>query len=264
MTAAEFFLGTHEPNWLTSTTVSLFVSDRRLRKHRRLPRARCRWALDSVGFTELSTFGSWDQGPTPAQYARRVRRYRDEIGQLAWAAPQDWMCEPWILAKTGLSVADHRRRTVHNYLTLRDLAPDLPFVPVIQGWDIADYARCVDLYAANGVDLTTAAVVGLGSVCRRQATHQAEEIVNVLHALGVTRLHGFGVKILGLQRYAHRMISADSMVWSLTARHQPLLPGCTHATCANCRRFALLWRDRVVAAMPTYQQLSLFDRGTAA
>jgi hypothetical protein len=260
MTAAEFFLGTHEPSWLASVPVPLFVSDRRLRRLRRLPRARCRWALDSGGFTELATFGTWDHGPTPAQYVRRVRWYRDQIGRLAWAAPQDWMCEPWVVAKTGLTVAEHQRRTVDNYLTLTELAPDLPFVPVVQGWEIADYPRCVDLYAANGVDLTTAAVVGLGSVCRRQASRHAEEIVNVLHAIGVTRLHGFGIKILGLRRYAHRLTSADSMAWSVRARHYPPLPGCRHASCANCRRFALLWRAQVVAGVPTHQQLSLFDR----
>jgi len=259
MTAAEFFLGTHEPSWLASCTVPLFVSDRRLRRLRRLPRGRCRWALDSGGFTELATFGTWDNGPTPAEYVDRVRRYRDEIGGLAWAAPQDWMCEPWVVAKTGLSVAEHQRRTVENYLTLRALAPDLPFVPVVQGWDIADYPRCVALYAAAGVDVTAAPVVGLGSVCRRQATRQAEEIVNVLHAMGVTRLHGFGIKILGLRRYAHRLNSADSMAWSVRARHVSPLPGCRHASCANCRRFASNWRDQVVAGMPTHQQLSLFD-----
>ena len=62
----EFYLGTHQPGWLSWATVPLFVSDRRLRRYRRLPKARTRWALDSGGFTELSTHGSWDHGPTPA------------------------------------------------------------------------------------------------------------------------------------------------------------------------------------------------------
>src|SRR3954467_15595459 len=62
-------------------------------------------------------------------------------------------CEPWMVAKTGLSVGEHQRRTVDNYLSLRDLAPELPFVPVVQGWEIADYLRCIDLYAARGAGL---------------------------------------------------------------------------------------------------------------
>ena len=79
----EFFLGTHQPGWLRTSTVPLFVSDRRLRGYKTLPKAMTQWALDSGGFTELSTHGSWDHGPAPREYADRVRRYRDEIGQLA-------------------------------------------------------------------------------------------------------------------------------------------------------------------------------------
>src|SRR6266536_2188786 len=134
-----FLLGTHHPGWLATAAVPLFVSDRRLRAYRRLPRAAANWALDSGGFTELATHGSWEHGPTPAQYVARVRRYARDVGRMAWAAPQDWMCEPFILAKTGLSVAEHQARTIANYLRLRNLAPDLPFVPVLQGWTLADY-----------------------------------------------------------------------------------------------------------------------------
>ena len=46
------------------------------------------------------------------------------------------MCEPFMLAKTGLTVAEHQARTVANYLELRSLAPELPFVPVLQGWSL--------------------------------------------------------------------------------------------------------------------------------
>jgi hypothetical protein len=156
-----FYLGTHHPNWL-DLGVPLFISDRRLRGYRRLPRARSVWALDSGGFTELSRYGAWQRGPSPAQYAARVRRYRDEIGHLAWAAPQDWMCEPIVIhggavggqrfAGTGLSVAEHQARTVANYLELRSLAPELPFVPVLQGWSVGvgdDHEQ--DRLVADGV-----------------------------------------------------------------------------------------------------------------
>jgi hypothetical protein len=43
--------------------------------------------LDSGAFTELSSHGRWDHGPTPAQYVGRIRRYHDDIGSLLWAAP---------------------------------------------------------------------------------------------------------------------------------------------------------------------------------
>ena len=241
-----FYLGTHQPHWLR-LGVPLFVSDRRLRRYRRLPVAATWWGLDSGGFTELSQYSTWDTGPTPRQYAARIRRYRDEIGHLAWAAPQDWMCEPFILAKTGLTVADHQARTVDNYLRLRDLDPELPIVPVVQGWTPGDYLHCADRYAAAGVDLTGAHLVGVGSVCRRQSTTQVGDILTVLHRAGITRLHGFGFKIQGLTRWGHLLTSADSMAWSVQARRQPALPGChTHRTCANCPRYALRWRIRVL------------------
>jgi len=260
-----FYLGTHQPHWL-AVGVPLFVSDRRLRRYRRLPAAAAPWALDSGGFTELSTFGSWDHGPTPAQYVARIRRYRDACGHLQWAAPQDWMCEPPILARTGLSVTEHQRRTVENYLCLRDLAPDLPIIPVVQGWTPEDYLRCVERYLDCGVDLTRAPLVGVGSVCRRQSTPAAADILTALHAAGVRQLHGFGFKTLGLARSADLLSSADSLAWSATARREPPLPECTgHTNCANCLRYALRWRGRVLCAIRrSSAQLTLFDRPWAA
>jgi hypothetical protein len=245
-----FYLGTHEPAWLERTAVPLFVSHRRLGQRRRLPRALGVWALDSGGFTELSLHGGWSC--SPADYAVAVRRYRDEVGGLAWAAPQDWMCEPAVVARTGLTVGDHQERTVANFADLRTLAPDLPFVPVLQGWTLPDYYRCVDLYSRAGIDLLAAPVVGLGSVCRRQATGEIEEIARSLAGLGLC-LHGFGVKTAGLARYAEHLVSADSLAWSYEARRSAPLAGCTHRNCANCLPFALRWRDRVLARLDAVQ-----------
>ncbi len=252
-----FFLGSHQPGWLGRAGVPLFVSDRRLRSYRKLPVAAAPWALDSGGFTELQYFGRWTVAP--AEYVARVRRYRDEVGRLAWAAPQDWMCEPIVIAGgrvgpirfvgTGLSVAQHQRRTVANLVQLREMAPDLTFVPVVQGDSVEDYLTCVDLYREAGIDLTTEPLVGLGSVCRRQATGEAHAIITALHQVGVTRLHGFGFKVLGLARYGHLLKSADSMAWSIDARRKPPLSGCVgHKNCANCLRYALRWRGRVLAS----------------
>lgn len=237
----KFYLGTHMPSWLTKADVPLFISHRRLSGRASFPRARMSWALDSGGFTELSMNGAWTV--TAAEYARAVRRYADEIGRMDWAAPQDWMCEPWIVEKTGLSVAEHQRRTVANFLELRELVPEV--VPSIQGWLLDDYRRCLDMYRDAGVDLTTYPTVAIGSVCRRQATSEIGEIVSAMSAEGL-RLHGFGVKSLGLRKYGQHLTSADSMAWSFRGRH---VPGCTesHKTEANCYRFALEWRAKATA-----------------
>ena len=187
-----FYLGTHEPCWLARLVdVPLFVSRPRLQRYQNeLPVATTPWAMDSGGFTEVTKFGGWRVGP--AEYAASVRRYRDEIGMMEWAAPQDWMCEPEAVAKTGLTVAEHQARTVGNFLTLRSLAPDLPFVPVLQGWELDDYHRCVDLYSDAGVDLAAERTVGVGSVCKRQSEGSIAAILDSLARRGL-RLHGFGV-----------------------------------------------------------------------
>jgi hypothetical protein len=155
-----------------------------------------------------------------------------------------------MLARTGLSVVEHQRRTVENFVQLRSLAPELPIFPVVQGWRLDDYLRCVDAYARVGIDLTAEPLVGLGSVCRRQATAEIGEIVGRLSGLGL-RLHGFGVKVGGLRCYGDGLASADSMAWSFRGRH---MHGCSHrppeqqpvSSEANCLAFARQWRRRLL------------------
>jgi len=241
-----FYLGTHEPSWLERTWVPLFVSHRRLRRMVALPRARGPWALDSGGFSELGLYGRWET--SPAEYVDAVARYQWEIGRLEWAAPQDWMCEPVMLAKTGLTLAEHQRRTVESYLELRARAPGHPWIPVLQGWTEADYMRCVELYAREGVDLTECRRVGLGSVCRRQATREVGAIAYRLFMAGI-HLHAFGVKASGLHHFALPLVSADSMAWSFQARRSAPLPGHRHRSCANCLEYALGWRYQLTGSL---------------
>jgi len=240
----KFLLGTHETSWLAKVEVPLFISHRRLSKRAHLPVASCDWALDSGGFTELSLFGGWRTGVS--EYVEAVRRYSEEIGRLLWAAPMDWMCEPFMLTKTGLSVDEHQQRTVANYLELRDRAPELSYIPVLQGWTSQDYLRCIELYQSAGVNLADAPVVGVGSVCRRQSTTEIGRIMLMLHQAGISA-HGFGVKKAGVARYGRLLTSADSMAWSYNARYSPPLPGCTHRRCSNCLRYALRWRSQLLA-----------------
>lgn len=254
----KFYLGTDRGHWLWDEQfrgIPLFVSHRTLRRRvTPFPRAVTEWALDSGGFTELKNHGRWTV--TPEDYVAAVRRYSAELGGLDWAAPQDWMAEPWVIAGgihqgqhyagTGLSVQAHLELTVENFLTLRDLAPDLPFIPVVQGWELPDYQECVRLYEAAGVDLAAFPVVGIGSVCRRQHT---DEIGAVFESLGLAGMHGFGVKSAGVEKYGHHLGSADSMAWSFGGRRAPKTAGCTTRArnCAHCAHYALSWRDRLLA-----------------
>ena len=264
-----FYLGAPKACWLARTDVPLFVSRNVLKNMRKLPRALGPWALDSGGFTELQMHGRWTIDAVA--YAAEVRRFRDEIGNMQWAAPQDWMCEPIVIsggkvkgnlifAGTGLIVHSHLVRTVHNFLELRSRAPDLPIVPVLQGWQLDDYLRCWDLYDMAGVVLDREPVVGIGSVCRRQATKEAVAIFERLAIEGLRgRMHGFGVKTAGLPAVANYLASADSQARSMHARKRGiLLPGHDkpgpgrrkgHKNCANCLEYLLGEYHTMIASL---------------
>lgn len=248
----KFYLGTHMPNWLWHEDfhgVPLFVSNNVLRRRKgAFQKAQTSWALDSGGFSEIKANGRWTV--TPQEYIDKIERYVDELGNLDWAAPQDWMCEPVMLAKTGLTVLEHQQRTVDNYLTLTSMAPHLPFVPVLQGFEVDEYERCVKLYEAAGVDLTMQRTVGIGSVCRRQGTNEIDGLITDLTRHGI-KMHGFGVKTVGLAKYGPLLTSADSMAWSFGGRYEAALDGCSHKNCANCPLYALRWYRNVLAKMLT-------------
>lgn len=254
-----FYLGTHQPQWLGRTAVPLFVSAIGLRRRKTVPACKVRWALDSGGFSELSMHGRWTVDA--ASYAQEVLRWSTMVGTPDFAAVQDWMCEPWILEKTGRTVIEHQRLTIDSLRTLRGLAPTIPWAPVVQGWTSDDYVRHVDAYADAGFDLTAEPVVGVGSVCRRQATGQANTIFRRLSLLGL-RTHAFGIKSQGLQMFGDHIGSADSMAWSFVARRRKIrLEGCTHQNCANCFRFAMQWRDALIEKVgrggPAQRELAL-------
>ena len=237
---SSFYLGTDEPSWLLRTDVPLFISRRRFQRIKTFPVASGRWALDSGGFTELHKYGQWTLSAT--DYVGLVRRYADEIGNLDWVAPQDWMCEPSALGASGRTVAEHQRLTTNNFLELRGQLGSL-VIPVLQGWELDDYRRHVEQYEQAGVDLFSEDRVGLGSVCRRNADGEISQIVAEFFPM---RLHGFGMKGDSYVRNEDRLASADSMAWSFTARHSAPLPGHPHRTCNHCLEYALRWRERLV------------------
>lgn len=241
-----FYLGIHHPNWLQDTDVPLFVSRRWLAGRRTFPRAAGRWALDSGGFTELNKYGEWQTDAK--QYAGEIRRFENEIGTLDWAAPQDWMCEPSVLEKTGRSVSEHQALTVANFLELRDLDPGLPVIPVLQGWEPDDYLRCWELYENCGICLGEEPTVGVGSVCRRQGNAEIVDLLRSLSGAGL-RVHGFGVKTKALERCSGVLESSDSMAWSYDARvtHRKMPGHDGHGHCGNCLEYALWWRHNLLS-----------------
>ena len=202
------------------------------------------WVCDSGGFTHLTRHGKWMR--TAEQHAELVQELADRCPGLEWAAPQDWMCEPFVLAKTGLSMLEHQERTVENFLQLRELAPDIPWIPVLQGYLVDDYYKCWDLYHRAGVDLVAQDLVGVGSVCRRQNSNEIELLFYNLW-LNKFKTHGFGVKLRGLDDYKEYIETADSTAWASNAKWAkgPMCGSDSHKKCTQCFEFAHTWYETV-------------------
>lgn len=248
-----FYLGTPEPSWLHTNACDapLFVSARRLRRLKYHKPAATHWALDSGGFTELNMHGSWHT--SPATYAREVALFTDQIGSLDFASQQDWMCEPFVLQKTGKTVRQHQQLTVQNYLELRTIDDTLPIIPVLQGWTPDDYLHHIDMFTDAGIDLPSLPRVGIGSVCRRASLTSMASLITTISQSGI-RLHGFGIKTDGLTRYAFALRSADSMAWSFTARRAQRRLCDTHhrsPKCSYCAHWAAMWYRNVIATIGT-------------
>jgi hypothetical protein len=190
-----FFVGLHQPSDAKHFARS-FISINRLRgaRGRRSAFAAGEWILDSGAFTEITRHG--DFKTTVAEYAAQIRQWAG-VGNLRAAVAQDWMCEPFALARTGLTVAQHQAKTIERFAELRSEAPGVYVLPVLQGFAPADYVAHVRQY---GAQLAAGAWVGVGSVCKRNGNPRAIEAV--LLAIRAERpdlrLHGFGLKTTAL------------------------------------------------------------------
>lgn len=253
----EFFLGTHIINHIEKTDVPLFISFRRLIRRKKKPfqQKSRKLCVDSGGFSELKLNSEWTI--TPGEYVKELERLCSLGLEIEWAAQQDWMCEPFMLEKTGLTVKEHQKLTVENFIELQSFDTAIHFIPVLQGQTIEDYLHHLKMFEEAGFDLKNEPIVGVGSVCRRQHTDEIGEIIEALSKAGLN-LHGFGVKKAGLKKYGHLLKSADSMAWSFKARYEKKSPSCQRKSkkCQNCLHYALEWRENLLNQIQSTESIS--------
>jgi hypothetical protein len=211
----KFYVGLHQPSDAKHFSLA-FVSVNRVRGRKKAIGAGA-WIMDSGAFTEIATHGRYRS--SVEEYAAEINRWADDPTLVA-AVAQDYMCEPFILAKTGLTVKDHQRLTIERYDALVALVdPRVYVMPVLQGYAIEDYLRHIEMY---GDRLKPGAYVGVGSICKRNT--DIEQIEDILTAIKIVRpdllLHGFGLKTTALSSFVVQELleSADSMAWSFAAR----------------------------------------------
>ncbi len=191
-----FFVGWHQPTRGKSGCANIrytMISINRL-LHRKSPFPVQNWILDSGAFTRIAS----GRGHLPvAEYAEHICRW-SKCGNLMAAVSQDYMCEPFILSLTGMSVEENQRLTIERYDAL--LAHSLPvyLMPVLQGYEPHEYVRHLAQY---GDRLQPGMWVGIGSVCKRNSRpQQIEALLLALHQERPNlRLHGFGIKKTALK-----------------------------------------------------------------
>lgn len=206
-----FFTGLHQPSDAQHFDAA-FVSVNRLRGRKSAFAVRD-WIMDSGAFTEISTHGAYRHSVD--EYAEQIKRWKGN-GNLLAAVAQDWMCEPWIIDKTGLSVERHQQLTIERYDALIAADTGVYIMPVLQGYEPTDYVAHIRAYGERR--LTPAMWVGVGSICKRNGDPRS--IQAVLLAIRGERpdlkLHGFGLKTTALADPLIResLYTADSMAWS--------------------------------------------------
>lgn len=210
-----FYLGTHKISHAKHID-NAFISANILRG-RKSPIEINTWILDSGAFTEIAKYGKFRFNVK--EYADLINKWRI-YGNMELAVCQDYMCEPFMLEKTGLTVKKHQRLTIERYDELIQLTTQ-PILPVLQGCEPAEYVEHLNMY---GNRLPYGFRVGVGSVCKRN--RYPSEIIEVLSAIKISRpdlrLHGFGVKKVALYDalVCSLLYSADSLAWSYAARRE--------------------------------------------
>ena len=212
-----FFVGLHQPSDAQHVTHPVFVSVNRLRDRKSDFTVRD-WIMDSGAFSTIAKHGGYPH--SVHEYAAQIRRWA-RCGTLLAAVAQDYMCEPWMLRRTGLTVRDHQRLTIERYDCLVPLVRDVYVMPVLQGYRPSEYVHHLRMY---GLRLGHRQWVGVGSVCKRNSTPEAvRRVLAAIHrARPDLRLHGFGLKRTALESSAvvSHLWSADSMAWSFAARYE--------------------------------------------
>lgn len=185
------------------------------------------WILDSGGFSFLRLQGKYPMNEK--QYLEHAHLLNPNL-----TVSMDWMCEPDIIKRTGLSIKEHIEKTVSSYWTILNIIDTHPgniiesassfnnipgVLGVIQGWSIEDYLSCIDLLRDH--DLIQP-YMGVGTLCRR---HSEKQILHILRAikreLPNVQLHGFGVKtsILKYPEARELLYSIDSAAWGHYCYH---------------------------------------------
>jgi hypothetical protein len=165
--------------------------------------------VDSGGFQATAR---WN-----LSYPYTVGMYFNHAEQLGadYVAGPDYACEPGLHhSSTGervLKTAAAHREAKRVY---DEGEWSFEFVPVLQGWDVKDYRKCIRLY--RDFDLLED-YMALGTVCKRDNTDEIHDVLRMCEReLPDTDWHMFGLTKRAWRelRFWGRFESADTAAWN--------------------------------------------------
>lgn len=214
----------------------------------------CDVFLDSAGFTAMANWKT--KGPQTGMGHVYPWSLQDYLGLVMDLRPQlyaapDFCCEPeiasdreqvrWRIGATATLLEGTLRQVMlwQDDIMKRDsyskgsynVAANMlrPPVPVLQGWTCDDYRRSLEqtleVWLRYQPLFNRPALIGVGSVCRRDPFDRSHGVLAILRALEPelptgTKLHLFGVKntLLGTIKDYGFVHSVDSMAYDFAAR----------------------------------------------
>jgi len=169
--------------------------DERGRFRVRRPPAACiaSMCVDSGGFTAAKRWGHypWDY----EQYADFVRAVSRDT-PLDFCAVMDYACEPAVDRSVYRTNRERIKATIRNEAACKEAAPDLPWLPVLQGDSLEE--RVFDLAMRLRVGMLPTAYAGIGSLCGRGVTPARHVVRFYKDRLPSVRFHGFGMHVQAL------------------------------------------------------------------
>lgn len=218
------------------------------------------FALDSAGYTGILNFRrNGRQDGIAGVFPWSMSQYMEFANQSgsSWYAQADLCCEPAIANDRG-AIDYHVLATATLlegmlqvlYAWQNELAKSCnstvvanmlrPPVPVLQGRVLGDYMRSLELMTKIWERwegwLDKPALVGIGSMCRRDLHHPEDGLYPIIDALGRnfpkgSRAHLFGVKNQALNNIPKMdfIASSDSMAWDYSARVKAHRSGVTNS-----------------------------------
>lgn len=167
--------------------------------------------IDPGGFTAARRWGKYPW--SISQLVDWIRaESRDVI--LDWCAVMDYACEPNVNRSILPTNKERIEATMENEILCKQAAPDLPWLPVLQGDNLIE--RDYDLSRRRELGLIPADYAGIGSVCGRGAAGAMRVIKFYNDRLPNVKFHAFGMHIQALDDDAvfSAVRSWDSYGWN--------------------------------------------------